>query len=92
MAFTRLCSLDDVWEGEMESFEVDGHEVLVTVLEGGDVRAYQGVCPHQDIPLAEGTFDGKPARVPRPPVGLRRDDRRGHQPGQLPPRRVPGAC
>lgn len=59
MAFAKLCSLDDVWEGEMESFEVDGHEVLVAVLDGGDVRAYQGICPHQDIPLVEGTFDGK---------------------------------
>lgn len=58
MAFTRVCSLDELWEGEMESFELDGHEVLVVVLDGGTVRAYQGVCPHQDIPLVEGSFEG----------------------------------
>lgn len=58
MAFTRICSLDDLWEGEMESFEIDDQEVLVVCLDGGAVHAYQGVCPHQDLPLVEGTFDG----------------------------------
>lgn len=59
MAFVKLCNLDDLWEGEMESFEIDGQEVLLVCAEGGDVRAFQGVCPHQDIPLVEGKFDGK---------------------------------
>jgi toluene monooxygenase system ferredoxin subunit len=59
VAFTRVCGLDDVWEGEMDSFEVDGHEVLVVCVDGGAVRAYQGVCPHQDVPLVEGSFDGR---------------------------------
>lgn len=59
MGFKHICSLDDIWEGEMSCFDVDGHEVLVVGLEGGDIRAYQAVCPHQDIPLIEGKFDGK---------------------------------
>ncbi len=59
MAFIKVCNLDDLWEGEMASFEVNGHEVLLVSPEGSDVRAFQGVCPHQDIPLVEGTFDGK---------------------------------
>lgn len=59
MAFKKVCTLDDVWEGEMECYEVDGQEVLLVGLEGGDVKAYQAVCPHQDIPLVEGKFDGK---------------------------------
>ena len=59
MAFTRVCNLDDLWEGEMESFVVEGQEVLVVCVEGGEVRAYQGVCPHQDVPLVEGSFDGR---------------------------------
>lgn len=59
MTFKRLCSLDDVWEGEMDVFELDGHEILVCGVEGGEVRAFQAVCPHQDIPLVEGKFDGK---------------------------------
>lgn len=59
MAFTKVCTLEDVWEGEMECYEVDGQEVLLVGLEGGDVKAFQAVCPHQDIPLVEGQFDGK---------------------------------
>lgn len=59
MAFTKICTLDDVWEGEMESFDVNGTEVVVACIEGGALKAYQAVCPHQDIPLIEGKFDGK---------------------------------
>jgi toluene monooxygenase system ferredoxin subunit len=59
MGFKKVCTLDDLWEGEMESFEVDGQEILLVCAEGGDIKAFQGICPHQDIPLIEGSFDGK---------------------------------
>lgn len=56
--FERVCSLDDVWEGEMEAFEMgDGHDVLVVCLPGGEVKAFQGICPHQEIPLVEGKLE-----------------------------------
>ena len=38
MAFTKVCKLDDLWEGEMESFEIDGHEILLVSPEGGEIR------------------------------------------------------
>ena len=59
MGFKKICTLDDIWEGEMESFNVDGQEILLVCAEGGDIKAFQGMCPHQDIPLVEGKFDGK---------------------------------
>lgn len=59
MSFTKVCSLDDLWEGEMELYDVDGHEVLIIHGDGGYVRAVQGICPHQEIPLVEGTLQGK---------------------------------
>ena len=59
MGFKQVCALDDLWEGEMESFTVDGHEILLVCADGGEIKAFQGICPHQDIPLVEGKFDGK---------------------------------
>ncbi|RBP11951.1 toluene 4-monooxygenase protein C [Roseiarcus fermentans] len=59
MTFKQACTLDDLWEGDMAEVEVDGHTVLLVWPEGGEIRAFQGVCPHQDIPLSEGKFDGR---------------------------------
>ena len=59
MAFQKACNGDDVWEGEMFEVDVGEHHILLVRIEGGELRAYQGMCPHQDIPLAEGKFDGK---------------------------------
>lgn len=58
MAFKKVCSLDDLWEGEMDTFEVDGEEVLVIHCDGGQIKVVQAICPHQQIPLAEGTLQG----------------------------------
>jgi toluene monooxygenase system ferredoxin subunit len=58
MPFERICSLDDVWEGDMDSFETaDGSEVLIVCLDGGEIKAFQGICPHQQQALVEGTFE-----------------------------------
>ena len=59
MSFVKVCTLDDVWEGEMTSATVNGHEILLVCADGGTIKAFQGICPHQDIPLVEGKFDGK---------------------------------
>ncbi len=59
MSFTKVCTLDDVWEGDMESFEVDGNEILIVVMDGGKVIATQAVCPHQNFDLVEGDLKGK---------------------------------
>jgi toluene monooxygenase system ferredoxin subunit len=59
MAFTKVCLVDELWEGEMQSFQVNGKEVLLVCTDGGEIKAFQGICPHQDIPLIDGKFDGK---------------------------------
>ncbi|WP_114811578.1 Rieske 2Fe-2S domain-containing protein [Paraburkholderia kururiensis] len=59
MKFQKVCTLDDLWEGEMTEAEVDGHVIVLVRPEGGEPRAFQGICPHQDIPLVEGKFDGR---------------------------------
>jgi toluene monooxygenase system ferredoxin subunit len=59
VAFQKICALDDIWEGEMLEVDAGGHVVLLLGVTGGGVRVFQGTCPHQDIPLAEGKFDGR---------------------------------
>ncbi|MFK5949756.1 MAG: Rieske 2Fe-2S domain-containing protein [Methylococcales bacterium] len=60
MAYEKLCTLDDVWEGDMDVFTTScGVDVLILGVENGDVRAFQAMCPHQEIELVDGEFDGK---------------------------------
>lgn len=59
MAFKKVCNVEDLWEGEMQSFEIDGEEVLLVWPEGKAPCAFQGICPHQEIPLVEGTLEGQ---------------------------------
>ena len=58
MNFQAVCTLDDLWEGEMKVFEVGGREVLVVNAEGGVIRAMSPLCPHQEHTLAEGMLEG----------------------------------
>lgn len=59
-AFVEVCGENDLWDGEMEAFDVGRAEVLVVKF-AGEWRAYDGICPHQSVSLAEGklTEDGK---------------------------------
>jgi toluene monooxygenase system ferredoxin subunit len=44
----------------MDSFETaSGTDVLVVGVDGGDIKAFQAMCPHQEMELVEGEFDGK---------------------------------
>ncbi|WP_328361554.1 Rieske 2Fe-2S domain-containing protein [Mycobacterium sp. NBC_00419] len=52
-----VADADEVWEGEVLDFEVGGEEVMVAHLLGGDLRAFQGMCPHQEISLLDGEWD-----------------------------------
>ncbi len=54
MAFELVTTLDDLWEGDMESFDVGDQEILVIHLEGGEIIATQAICPHQQSELVEG--------------------------------------
>jgi toluene monooxygenase system ferredoxin subunit len=58
MAFVRVCSVDELGAEGMAGFYVEGVEVLVVRDKEGVVRAFDGICPHQDSLLAEGHFDG----------------------------------
>jgi nitrite reductase/ring-hydroxylating ferredoxin subunit len=55
--FVAVGNADELWDGEMESYELDGREILLVRLDG-EYHAYDGRCPHQGTSLAEGTLDG----------------------------------
>ena len=55
--YHKVCEVDDVWEDEMELFEVAGKEVLIIHAPGGELRAYNPTCPHQEFSLADGELE-----------------------------------
>jgi nitrite reductase/ring-hydroxylating ferredoxin subunit len=58
MEFVEVCASDELWDGEMDAFEMGTGEVLLVKIEG-QYHAYQIFCPHQKVSLAEGTLEGK---------------------------------
>jgi toluene monooxygenase system ferredoxin subunit len=58
VAFTRVCTADEVGTGSMAAFFVDGGEVLVLRDTSGGLHAMDGICPHEDFPLVYGELDG----------------------------------
>ncbi len=50
-------SVDDLWEGDLIDVEVAGEPVMLVHLLDGKIKAYQGMCPHQEILLADGKWD-----------------------------------
>lgn len=43
----------------MTDVQVGDDLILLVHLNGGDIRAYQGYCPHQKTTLADGKLDGQ---------------------------------
>ena len=55
----RVCRLAEVAVGELNAFRVNGvtWPVIVTY-QGEAIVATAGVCPHEDVGLADGYLDG----------------------------------
>jgi toluene monooxygenase system ferredoxin subunit len=56
--FTRVCKEETVPEGGMRLVIADAQLIVLAWPENGVMKAYQGVCPHANTPLAEAEFDG----------------------------------
>ncbi|KAA0941502.1 MULTISPECIES: Rieske 2Fe-2S domain-containing protein [Streptomyces] len=52
-----------LWEGDLVDAEVAGERVLVVHRLDGSFAAYQGMCPHQEFPLADGVWDEEEATL-----------------------------
>ena len=57
MALVKVTTVSDVPEGEARRFEVEGRELAVVNLGGGDIRAIDDICSHQLSYLHEGEVD-----------------------------------
>ena len=53
MHWVCAATLDDLWQGEMRTVNIDGRDVLLCNIDG-EVHAYQDRCPHLANPLSEG--------------------------------------
>jgi toluene monooxygenase system ferredoxin subunit len=55
--FERICTTDDVWEGELIPFEIGLRKIIVVHVDD-KFLAYDARCPHQQHPLSDGTLEG----------------------------------
>jgi len=56
--FVRACTAAELQRARiLERPVADGRKALLLWV-GDEARAYQANCPHQDVALAEGIFDG----------------------------------
>jgi toluene monooxygenase system ferredoxin subunit len=53
--YAAVAAEGDLWDGEMESYDVDGTEILLIRM-AGQYYAYHGSCPHQSQPLVGGVL------------------------------------
>ncbi|MEO7337587.1 MAG: cyclic nucleotide-binding domain-containing protein [Caldimonas sp.] len=58
MTRIRLCSAGDVPPNGMKSYDSELGVKILVANAGDSFYAYQGLCPHQDVCLDEGFFDG----------------------------------
>jgi toluene monooxygenase system ferredoxin subunit len=58
MARTFICRIADVPENGLKEVQAEGGLKLLVASAAGDFFAYQATCPHQDVALCEGLYDG----------------------------------
>ncbi|MBI2311854.1 MAG: cyclic nucleotide-binding domain-containing protein [Betaproteobacteria bacterium] len=58
MTRTFVCHAADVPANGMKQCETKGGLRLLVAHSGEQYYAYQAICPHQDVPLCEGLYDG----------------------------------
>jgi nitrite reductase/ring-hydroxylating ferredoxin subunit len=57
MAFVRVGSIAALAAGEVMEAEVDGETYAICNV-GGELHAFEGLCPHAGGPLGQGSIEG----------------------------------
>lgn len=58
MTKTFVCRTTDIPANGMKECQAEGGLKLLVANSGEDYFAYQAICPHQDVALCEGLYDG----------------------------------
>lgn len=58
MGWTRVCKFRNMSEGEWADFTVDGEAIMLVWPDGAGLKAFQGLCPHENAALKTGIFNG----------------------------------
>ena len=61
---TRLANINDLTEGSMKRFQVEGMDILIARIEG-KYYAAQNKCPHLGGDLSKGKLEGTVITCPR---------------------------
>jgi len=54
-----LCRTSEVPANGLKECDADGGRKVLVANAGGEFFAFQAMCPHQEVPLCEGLFDGQ---------------------------------
>jgi toluene monooxygenase system ferredoxin subunit len=58
-----VIEVDEIWEGDLVTRQVDGVAVLLVNIDG-DVHAFLDSCPHAGTPLNQGLLEGRVLTCP----------------------------
>jgi toluene monooxygenase system ferredoxin subunit len=53
----KVCAPSDIPDNGMKEFTLDDGTRILILHAGGEYVAYQGMCPHEAVPLADGVRD-----------------------------------
>lgn len=58
MSKIRICNSAEIPTNGMKGYDIEGGLKILIANAGDCYYAYQGICPHQEVCLAEGYYDG----------------------------------
>lgn len=58
MSKIRICNSAEIPTNGMKGYDIEGGQKILIAHAGDCYYAYQGICPHQEVCLAEGYYDG----------------------------------
>jgi nitrite reductase/ring-hydroxylating ferredoxin subunit len=61
--FVKVANLDEIKEGKMKIFYVEGEEIVLAKVDG-KIYAFTNFCSHENGPLGEGSLNGKIVTCP----------------------------